>query len=95
MVLTFLLLYAAKLCSLAAALARRQGGRLFGGRLRLLVSAALEQAAAMVSAPILLVFYTRFILMMLLGRTVRWDAQAAGRPWRVVGGGAAPHARAG
>ena len=73
--LTFFLLYGAKLCSLAAVLARDAEAKAFGGRLRLLASAALEQAAAMVSAPILLVFYTRFILMMLLGRTVRWDAQ--------------------
>ena len=73
--LTFFLLYGAKLCSLAAALASEQAAAPFGGRLRLLASAALEQAAAMVSAPILLVFYTRFILMMLLGRSVRWDPQ--------------------
>ncbi len=75
-VLTFLLLYAAKLCSLAAALANDKAAALFGGRLRMLVSAALEQAAVMVTAPVLLVFYTRFIVMMLLGRTVQWDAQA-------------------
>ena len=73
--LTFFLLYGAKLCSLAGALAREDAAAAFGGRARLLASAALEQAAAMVSAPILLVFYTRFILMMLLGRTVRWDPQ--------------------
>ncbi len=29
----------------------------------------------MVSAPVLLVFYTRFIIMMVVGRSVRWDAQ--------------------
>ncbi len=74
-VLTFLLLYAAKLCSLAAALWDGRVAARFGGRARLLASAALEQAAAMISAPVLLVFYTRFILMMLLGRSVRWDAQ--------------------
>ncbi len=73
--LTFLLLYAAKFCSLAAALADDKTADLFGGRLRMLASAALEQASAMVSAPVLLVFYTRFIGMMLLGRTVQWDAQ--------------------
>ncbi len=73
--LTFFLLYGAKLCSLAATLASDAASAPFGGRLRLLTSAALEQAAAMVSAPILLVFYTRFFIMMLLGRTVRWDAQ--------------------
>ena len=82
--LTFFLLYGAKLCSLAATLAHHDTAAQFGGRLRLLASAALEQLAAMVSAPILLVFYTRFIAMMLLGRTVRWDPQPRddrGVPW--------------
>ena len=74
-VLTFLLLYAAKLCSLAGALLDDATAAQFGGRLRLLLSAAVEQGSAMVSAPVLQVFYTWFILKMLLGRTVCWDAQ--------------------
>ncbi len=73
--LTFLLLYAAKLCSLGVALADDGVSALFGGRVRLLASAVLEQGCAMVSAPVLLVFYTYFIATMLLGRTVSWDAQ--------------------
>ncbi len=75
LLLTFLLLYAAKLCSLVAALANDDTAAKFGGRTRLLASAALEQASAMVTAPVLLVFYTRFIVMMVLGKSVRWDAQ--------------------
>ena len=73
--LTFLLLYAAKLCSLVAVLLDGEAAARFGGRARLLVSAALEQASAMVTAPVLLVFYTRFIVMMALGRSVRWESQ--------------------
>ena len=73
--LGFFLLYASKFCSLGAALLDDATAALFGGRVRMLISAALEQAAVMVTAPVLLVFYTRFIVMMLLGRTVRWDAQ--------------------
>ena len=73
--LTAFLLYGAKLCSLVGTLADDDASARFGGRVRLIVSAVLEQAAAMVSAPVLLVFYTRFIVMLLLGRTVRWDAQ--------------------
>ena len=73
--LSAFLLYGAKLCSLGFALASHRAAAPFGGRVRLVLSAALEQVSAMVSAPILLVFYTRFISMMLLGRTVRWDAQ--------------------
>ena len=83
--LTFLLLYAAKLCSLTAALADRDVAEQFGGRTRLVVSAVLEQASAMVTAPVLLAFYTRFVVMMVLGRSVRWDAQPRddrGLSWR-------------
>ena len=73
--LSFVMLYGAKLCSLAAALWDDAVAAQFGGRARLLASAALEQAAAMVTAPVLLLFYTRFIAMMLAGRAVQWDAQ--------------------
>jgi len=69
------LLYGAKLFSLAFAVADPSVARLHGGRVRLLASAVLEQAAAMVSAPVQAVLYTRFITMMLCGRTVRWTAQ--------------------
>ena len=75
MLLTVFLLYAAKICSLVSVLADRDMSARFGGRLRLLASAVLEQASAMVTAPVLLVFYTRFIVMMVLGRSVRWEAQ--------------------
>ena len=74
-VLTFLLLYAAKLCSLVAAMADPHTAASFGGRTRLLASAALEQVSAMVTAPVLLVFYTRFIVQMVLGWSVQWNAQ--------------------
>ena len=74
-VVTSVLLYAAKLCSLVAVMADGVQAARFGGRTRLLVSAVFEQAAAMVTAPVLLLFYTRFIVMMVMGWSVRWDAQ--------------------
>ncbi len=73
--LTAVMLYGAKLCSLVSVLADDAAAASFGGRARLLASAAGEQASAMVTAPVLIVFYTRFIAKMLLGRSVRWDAQ--------------------
>ena len=73
--LSVFMLYGAKLSSLTAALWDDATAAKFGGRARLLASAALEQTAAMVTAPVLLLFYTRFIIMMVLGRTVQWDAQ--------------------
>ena len=74
--LTLFLLYGAKLLALGAALLDPAEARSFGGRGRLLASAALEQAAAFVTCPILLVFYVRYVLALLGGRTVRWDTQA-------------------
>ena len=69
------LMYGSKLCALAAVLLDAEASAGYGGRTRLVASALLEQVGAMVSAPVLMAFYTRFIVMMLLGRSVRWDAQ--------------------
>ncbi len=83
--LTLTLLYGAKLLALGAALFDPAQARSFGGRWRLLASAALEQAAAFVTCPILLVFYVRYVLALLCGRAVRWDVQARddrGVSWR-------------
>lgn len=75
-VLTLGLLYGAKLWTLAGALLDDAASRSYGGRLRLLASAVLEQLATMIIAPVMLVFYTRYVAMLLLGRSVQWDAQA-------------------
>jgi membrane glycosyltransferase len=73
--LTLTLLYAAKLVAVVDVLLDDAASRRFGGRRHLLASAALEQAAAMVICPVMLVFYTRYIAMIMLGRTVQWDGQ--------------------
>jgi len=82
---TAFLLYGAKLLTLADAVLDPAQARAYGGRGKLLASAALEQVAAFATSPILLVFYTRYILALLRGSTVRWDAQARddrGVSWR-------------
>ena len=75
--LTFLLLYAAKFCSLGiAALANDKTACPVRWPVADAGSAPRSSRPPQWSAaPVLLVFYTRFIGMMLLGRTVRWDAQ--------------------
>jgi membrane glycosyltransferase len=73
--LTAFLLYGAKLLALGDALRDPQQARLYGGRARLLASAAVEQLAAFVTSPILLVFYVRYVAALLAGQAVRWDAQ--------------------
>ncbi len=69
------LLYAGKLLSLGSALANERVARSFGGRVRLVASAALEQLAALVISAMLIVFYSQYVAALLLGQTVRWDAQ--------------------
>ncbi len=69
------LLYGGKLLSLGSALFDDRQARSYGGRARLIASAALEQVAALVISAMLIVFYTRYVAALLLGQTVRWDAQ--------------------
>ncbi len=71
-------LYGGKLLSLGDALFDHDAARSYGGRMRLLASAAAEQAAALVISAVLVVFYTRYVLELLCGQTVRWDSQPRG-----------------
>lgn len=73
--LTAALLWLGKVLCLGAVLADRAEARRYGGRLPLLVSAVLEQLGVFAFAAMLLVFYTRYMIELAAGRTVRWDAQ--------------------
>ena len=68
-------LYAGKSLSLLAALADPAEARRYGGRLALLASAVVEQLAACVISAMLIVSYTRYVIDLLRGNTVRWDTQ--------------------
>ncbi len=76
--LTMLLLFGPKLVSIGRALARPGAARGFGGRLRLLASSLLEQAASMLTAPILTLSVTGFVVATFAGRVVAWEAPARG-----------------
>ena len=69
------LLYAGKVASLGVALADRAESRRFGGRAALLAGAVLEQLAAFVISAVLIVAYTRYVVDLFRGRSVRWDVQ--------------------
>ncbi len=69
------LLYAGKAASLLVALADAEESRRFGGRLALIGSAILEQLGACVVSALLIVLYSRYVLELLAGRTVRWETQ--------------------
>ncbi|MBV8916306.1 MAG: glucans biosynthesis glucosyltransferase MdoH [Acetobacteraceae bacterium] len=73
--LSAFMLYACKVTSLIAVLVSRKQSRLFGGRLRLLASAVLEQLGALVITGVLIACYASFVLDLVRGRSVRWEAQ--------------------
>ena len=67
------LLLAPRLLALLQVLAVRRG--LFGGAPRLVAGALLETLFAVVVAPVMMLYHTRFVASVLAGRDVRWEAQ--------------------
>jgi len=76
--LTVFLLFAPRLASLGRALLLDGAARGFGGRMRLLASALIEQAMSMLLSPILMVSATGFVISTFLGRVVVWNAPSRG-----------------
>ena len=72
---TAVLLYGGKLATLLVTLANGASSARFGGRWALLGGAVIEQVAAMVITPLLIVSYARYLVELVCGRSVRWDAQ--------------------
>ncbi|MFY0990012.1 glucans biosynthesis glucosyltransferase MdoH [Halomonas sp. C05BenzN] len=70
---TLALLLLPKLLGLLLALGRRARG--YGGRRRLLTGALLEAGAAILLAPVMMAFHSAFVLGVLTGTSVDWDAQ--------------------
>ncbi|MEM8864415.1 MAG: glucans biosynthesis glucosyltransferase MdoH [Planctomycetota bacterium] len=52
-----------------------QKARLFGGVLRLAASVLVETGVSVLTAPIFMLFHTRFVVTTLAGKVVRWSAQ--------------------
>lgn len=80
--ITIILLLLPKVLGVAIALRNRR--QAFGGARRLLSGAVVEMLFAILIAPLMMMFHAWFVLSILLGRNVSWDAQArAGRlvPW--------------
>ena len=79
------LLYGPKVATVASVLPDGEAARQFGGRIRLLASAMLEQIGSLVVSAVLITFYTRFVVALLRGASVRWDPQPRddrGLSWR-------------
>ncbi len=71
--LTLLLLFLPKLFGLVRGLFRRKS---YGGFLRLTASACLELAFSALLAPVLMLYYSRFVLLASLGRQIPWQSQS-------------------
>ena len=72
--LTAFLLLLPKLLSVLAVAARR-GARAFGGISRLLAGVAAEIIFSALLAPIRMISHSRFVILTMLGRKVKWDPQ--------------------
>lgn len=72
-VLTAALLFLPKIMGLVIGL--QQNSHDFGGRFRLLISAILEAVFAVLIAPLMMVFHSYFVVGILLGGKVSWNAQ--------------------
>ncbi len=74
-----------KIFGLAVALLAPGERRRFGGGARLVAGTLLEQLHSMLQAPVLMLFHSRFVGAVLLGRDGGWNAQARddrGLDWR-------------
>lgn len=72
------LLFGPRLLSLARVLLLPKAARGFGGRLRLIGSALVEQVATALLAPVIAVSVTGFVLSTFAGRVVAWDPPERG-----------------
>lgn len=79
------LLFLPKILSLAMTLANKQRAEQFGGRLGVSASVLLETLFSALTAPVRMVFHSRFIILTLMNKTVTWGAQQRGEfvmSWR-------------
>ncbi len=83
---TLALLFVPKLLGYLLALPRAKH---FGGVPRLTLSMVLETLFSVLLAPILMIFHTRFVVMILLGRKIRWTPQNRDRESGITWGDAA------
>jgi membrane glycosyltransferase len=76
--ITFSVLLVPKVLAAVLALKDRRARRGFGGGSRLLLSLLIEQVFSMLLAPAMMVFHSTFVVTILAGRPVSWNAQERG-----------------
>ena len=84
LILTLILLFLPKLLCLFDLARRSEEAQTYGGRARVFLGGALESLTSVLLAPLNLAFHTQFVISVLLGKKVRWNAQnrgAEGTSW--------------
>ena len=72
---TAILLFSPKFLGLLLIIVKQRRAREFGGILRLLISIILEVLLSALLAPIRMIFHSKFVFAILLGREVGWSTQ--------------------
>src|SRR5208282_1387033 len=85
------LLIVPKLFSLLLYLRRRREGAGFGGRGKFALSVVLETVGATLLAPVLAFLQSHFVIGILLGKVVKWEAQDRGEAETTFGEAARRH----
>ncbi len=60
---------------LAIGIHLNSGSQRYGGRIQLLASMVVESLVSLAVAPIMMLYHSRFVLLTLMGKKVRWNAQ--------------------
>ncbi|MGD9888336.1 MAG: glucans biosynthesis glucosyltransferase MdoH [Halothiobacillaceae bacterium] len=85
LMITLGLLFLPKILSLFNALRDKERAASFGGRLGLTLSVLFETLLSALSAPVRMVFHSRFVILTLMNKTVAWGSQQRGEfvmSWR-------------
>lgn len=85
LIMTLVLLFAPKLLAATLAMSRKMERRSFGGGSTLATGFVLELAFSTLLAPVMMLFQSGFVSMIVLGRSVGWNAQERddhGVSWR-------------
>ncbi len=76
--LTGVVLFLPKLFSVLLVMFNGERARLFGGRVRLMLSVLLEVIFSTLFAPVRMLFHSKFVFITLLGQQVQWNSQNRG-----------------
>jgi len=82
---TLVMLFLPKILGLVWVLKREGKTKLYGSRLKLSLSVAMESALSTLMAPVRMLFHSKFVVLTLMGRRIKWNAQSRddhGTSWR-------------